>query len=126
MPRQTVTNAALMDELVALQRQIQQRDEPLEGQLNDLGLMLNDLARRVDAMEKTLVQSMAKEAKRDACPFRDEIVLAANNRARISALEAQMKHVEIQIAKWSALGGAIVSGVMTLAARMIEGLQGGR
>lgn len=110
MPRTTVTNKQLMQTLVELRQQIQQRDEPLEARLDEVTVTLTDVVRRMDALER----AWTKEARRDACPFRDDIVSGANNRARIKALEDKAHALEVQMVKAGMYGGAAGGGVIGL------------
>lgn len=110
MPRTTVTNKQLMQTLVELRQQIQQRDEPLEARLDEVTVTLADFGRRMDRLEK----AWTKEARRDACPFRDDIVAAANNRTRLKALEDKAHALEVQMVRAGMYGGAAGSGVIGL------------
>lgn len=110
MPRTTVTNKQLMQTLVELRQQIQQRDEPLEARLDEVTVTLTDWGRRMDRLEK----AWTKEARRDACPFRDDIVAAANNRTRLKALEDKAHALEVQMVRAGMYGGAAGSGVIGL------------
>jgi len=125
MPRTTVTNKQLMQTLVELRQQIQQRDEPLEARLDEVTMTLADVARRMDGLERSVDAAMTKEAKRDTCPFRDEIVSAANNKGRIIALEKGQHAIELQVVKWGAAGGAAISTLVAVADRIIEALRAG-
>ena len=125
MPRTTVTNKQLMQTLVELRQQIQQRDEPLEARLDEVTVTLADVARRQVALEQMVSAALTKEAKRDTCPFRDEIVSAANNKGRIIALEKGQHAIELQVVKWGAAGGAAISTLVAVADRIIEALRTG-
>ena len=125
MPRTTVTNKQLMQTLVELRQQIQQRDEPLEARLDEVTVTLADVARRQVALEQVVSAALTKEAKRDTCPFRDEIVSAANNKGRIIALEKGQHAIELQVVKWGAAGGAAISTLVAVADRIIEALRVG-
>ena len=125
MPRTTVTNKQLMQTLVELRQQIQQRDEPLEARLDEVTVTLADVARRQVALEQMVSAALTKEAKRDTCPFRDEIVSAANNKGRIIALEKGQHAIELQVVKWGAAGGAAISTLVAVADRIIEALRAG-
>ena len=110
MPRTTVTNKQLMQTLVELRQQIQQRDEPLEARLDEVTVALTDVVRRMDALER----AWTKEARRDACPFRDDIVTGANNRARIKTLEDKAHALEVEMVRAGMYGGAAGGGVIGL------------
>ena len=125
MPRTTVTNKQLMQTLIELRQQIQQRDEPLEARLDEVTVTLADVARRQVALEQMVSAALTKEAKRDTCPFRDEIVSAANNKGRIIALEKGQHAIELQVVKWGAAGGAAISTLVAVADRIIEALRAG-
>lgn len=107
----SVRNADIMRAIDALARQVQERDEPLEARLDELTTSLNDLTRRISALEVAL----SKESRRDACPFRDEIVSASNNKERIIKLEDKTHKIELQNARAGVYGGAtgsVVSGII--------------
>ena len=129
MPRTTVTNKQLMQTLVELRQQIQQRDEPLEARLDEVTVTLADVARRMDRLERSVDAAMTKEAKRDTCPFRDEIVAGANKDRRLAAVEKGVEdvrvaihQVELRIAGWGALGGGAISAIVAVADRVLEAL----
>lgn len=108
MARTTVTNAQLMQTLVELRQQIQQRDEPLEAWQDEVTVTLTDVVRRMDGLERSVGAAMTKEAKRDSCPYRDDIVLGTNNRNRIQTVEEKAHALEVRMA-----GGGVV-GLLTL------------
>jgi len=72
-----------------------------------------------------LEATWTKEARRDACPFRDDIVSAANNKRRIESLEKGQHALEIQVVKWGAAGGAVISTIVAIADRLITALTTG-
>lgn len=113
-PRTTVTNAQVLQAIDALSRQVQSRDEPLEAWQSDVSTALADLARRQAAVEQMVSTALTKEAKRDTCPFRDDIVTAANNRNRLKALEDKAHALEVQMVRAGMYGGAAGSGVIGL------------
>jgi len=132
MPRTTVTNKQLMQTLVELRQQIQQRDEPLEARLNEVTVTLTDWGRRQEALEKLVTAALTKEAKRDSCPFRDDIVAGANKERRLSVLEEGYKEikgsvhkVELRIAGWSVLAGGAMTAITALVEKIVEAVQGG-
>ncbi|OPZ82995.1 MAG: hypothetical protein BWY76_02496 [bacterium ADurb.Bin429] len=88
-------------------------------------MTLADVARRQVALEQVVSAALTKEAKRDTCPFRDEIVSAANNKGRIIALEKGQHAIELQVVKWGAAGGAAISTLVAVADRIIEALRAG-
>jgi len=122
MPRTTVTNTQLMGALVELRQQVQARDEPLEARLDEVTVTLTDVVRRMDGLERTVVVATSKDAKADSCPYRDDIVLGANNRGRISALEKGQHALELQVIKWGAAGGAAISTIVAIADRLITAI----
>ena len=132
MPRTTVTNKQLMQTLVELRQQIQQRDEPLEARLDEVTVTLTDWGRRQEALEKLVTAALTKEAKRDSCPFRDDIVAGANKERRLSVLEEGYKEikgsvhkVELRIAGWSVLAGGAMTAITALVEKIVEAVQGG-
>ena len=132
MPRTTVTNKQLMQTLVELRQQIQQRDEPLEARLDEVTVTLTDWGRRQEALEKLVTAALTKEAKRDSCPFRDDIVAGANKERRLSVLEEGYKEikgsvhkVELRIAGWSVLAGGAMTAITALVEKVVEAVQGG-
>ena len=132
MPRTTVTNKQLMQTLVELRQQIQQRDEPLEARLDEVTVTLTDVARRQAALEQMVTAALTKEAKRDSCPFRDDIVAGANKERRLSVLEEGYKEikgsvhkVELRIAGWSVLAGGAMTAITALVEKIVEAVQGG-
>ncbi len=110
MPRTTVTNAQVLQAIDALSRQVQSRDEPLEARLDEVTVTLTDVVRRIDGLEK----AWTKEARRDACPFRDDIVSGANNKGRIITLETKAHELEVQMVRAGMYGGAAGGGVIGL------------
>ena len=124
-PRTTVRNDQILAAIDALSRQLQSRDEPLEARLDEVTMTLADVARRQVALEQVVSAALTKEAKRDTCPFRDEIVSAANNKGRIIALEKGQHAIELQVVKWGAAGGAAISTLVAVADRIIEALRTG-
>lgn len=125
MASTTVTNKQIIQAIDALSRQVQSRDEPLEARLDEVTVTLADVARRQVALEQMVSAALTKEAKRDTCPFRDEIVSAANNKGRIIALEKGQHAIELQVVKWGAAGGAAISTIVAVADRIIEALRAG-
>ena len=132
MPRTTVTNKQLMQTLVELRQQIQQRDEPLEARLDEVTVTLTDVARRQAALEQMVAAALTKEAKRDSCPFRDDIVAGANKERRLSVLEegykeikASVHKVELRIAGWSVLAGGAMTAITALVEKIVEAVLGG-
>jgi len=109
-PRTSVRNDQILAAIDALSRQVQSRDEPLEARLDEVTVTLADFGRRMDRLEK----AWTKEARRDACPFRDDIVAAANNRTRLKALEDKAHALEVQMVRAGMYGGAAGSGVIGL------------
>ena len=109
-PRTTVRNDQILAAIDALSRQVQSRDEPLEARLDEVTMTLADFGRRMDRLEK----AWTKEARRDACPFRDDIVSAANNKGRIIALETKAHALEVQMVRAGMYGGAAGGGVIGL------------
>jgi len=103
MPR-----AQIMQRLAELGQQIQQRDEPLEARLDEMTVTLTDVVRRMDGLERTVVVATSKDAKADSCPYRDDIVLGANNRGRIKTVEEKTHALEVKMA-----GGGVV-GLLTI------------
>ena len=124
-PRTTVRNDQILAAIDALSRQLQSRDEPLEARLDEVTVTLADVARRQVALEQVVSAALTKEAKRDTCPFRDEIVSAANNEGRIITLEKGQHAIELQVVKWGAAGGAAISTLVAVADRIIEALRVG-
>ena len=124
-PRTTVRNDQILAAIDALSRQLQSRDEPLEARLDEVTVTLADVARRQVALEQVVSAALTKEAKRDTCPFRDEIVSAANNKGRIITLEKGQHAIELQVLKWGAAGGAAISTLVAVADRIIEALRVG-
>lgn len=127
MPRTTVTNKQLMQTLVELRQQIQQRDEPLEARLDEVTVTLTDVARRQAALEQMVTAALTKEAKRDSCPFRDDIVAGANKERRLSVLEEGYKEVrgsvhkvELKLAGWSVLAGGAMTAITALVEKVVE------
>ena len=115
MPRASVTNAQLMQTLVEFQRdvrqQIQQRDEPLEARLDEVTVTLTDVVRRMDGLERTVTAGMTKEAKADSCPYRNDIVLGANNRNRIKTVEEKAHALEVRMAAGGVLAVVITAAI---------------
>ena len=109
-PRTTVRNEQILAAIDALSRQVQSRDEPLEARLDEVTVALTDVVRRMDALER----AWTKEARRDACPFRDDIVTGANNRARIKTLEDKAHALEVEMVRAGMYGGAAGGGVIGL------------
>jgi hypothetical protein len=105
----TVTNAQVLAAIDALARQQQQRDEPLEAWQSEVSVTLNELGRRMDGLERTVAASTSKETKRDVCPFRDDIVSAANNKGRIKAVEEKTHALEVKLAAGGLLAVAITA-----------------
>ena len=120
-PRPTVRNEQILTAIAELSRQVQARDEPLEARLDEMTVTLTDVVRRMDGLER----AWTKEARRDACPFRDEIVGAANNKRRIESLEGAVHKVELKIAGWSVLAGGAMTAITALAEKVIEVLRAG-
>ena len=117
-PRTVVTNAQVLQAIDALSRQVQQRDEPLEARLDEVTVTLTDVVRRIDGLERTVAAGMTKEAKADSCPYRDDIVLGANNRGRIKTVEEKTHAMEVKMA-----GGGVV-GLLTLVVIGVGKFQG--
>lgn len=140
-PRTTVRNADILQaidahaqqqqqRIDALSRQVQSRDEPLEARLDEMTVTMMDWGRRQDALEKMVTAALTKEAKRDTCPFRDDIVTGANHKRRIEAVEKGVEEargaihkVELKIAGWSVLGGGAISAIVAVADRIIEAVR---
>lgn len=112
MARTTVTNAQLMQTLVELRQQIQQRDEPLEAWQDEVTVTLTDVVRRMDGLERSVGAAMTKEAKRDSCPYRDDIVLGTNNRNRIQTVEEKAHALEVRMAAGGLLA-VVITAVIT-------------
>ena len=126
-PRPTVRNEQILTAIDALSRQVQARDEPLEARLDEVTVTLTDVVRRIDGLEHAVAAGMAKEAKRDTCPFRDDIVGAANNKERIENLEGfkqtiidRVHSIELQVVKYGIISGGTISAVVAVADRLIE------
>lgn len=124
----SVTNAQVLAAIDALSRQVQQRDEPLEARLDEMTVTLSDFGRRIGGLER----AWTKEARRDACPFRDEIVAGANKERRLSAVEKGLEEargtihsIELKIAGWGVLGGGVISAIVAVADKLIEAAQRG-
>ena len=122
-PRTSVTNSQVLQAIDALSRQVQARDEPLEARLDEVTVTLTDVVRRMDGLER----AWTKEARRDACPFRDEIVSGANNKRRLESLEGfkqtvvdKMHSVELQVVKYGLISGGTISAIVALADKLIE------
>lgn len=113
----TVTNVQLMEALNEIRHQIQQRDEPLEAWQEEVRISLLDLSRRIERLES----AWTKEARRDACPFRDDIISAANNKGRIISLENKSHDLELQMVRAGMYGGAAGGGVIGLLTMLMYG-----
>ena len=131
-PRTTVRNDQILAAIDALSRQVQARDEPLEARLDEVTVTLTDVARRQAALEQMVAAALTKEAKRDSCPFRDDIVAGANKERRLSVLEegykeikASVHKVELRIAGWSVLAGGAMTAITALVEKIVEAVQGG-
>jgi len=131
-PRTTVRNDQILAAIDALSRQVQSRDEPLEAWQSDVSTTLADVARRMDGLERSVGAALTKEAKRDACPFRDEIVAGANKERRLSAVEKGLEEargtihsIELKIAGWGVLGGGVISAIVAVVDKLIEAAQRG-
>jgi len=107
-----VTNAQVLQAISELSRQVQSRDEPLEARLDEMTVTLTDFGHRIDGLERTVAASTSKEAKRDACPFHDDIVSAANNKGRIKAVEEKTHALEVRLAAGGLLA-VMVTAVIT-------------
>jgi len=108
----SVSNAQVLQAISELSRQVQARDEPIEAWQSEVSITLNDLGRRMDGLERSVAASTAKDAKRDACPFRDDIVSAANNKGRIKAVEEKTHALEIRLAAGGLLA-VVVTALVT-------------
>jgi hypothetical protein len=123
MPRTTVTNAQVLQAIDALSRQVQSRDEPLEARLDEVAVAMMDFGRRMDRLEG----AWTKEARRDACPFRDDIVSGANNKRRLENLEGfrqivtdKLHSIELQVVKYGLISGGTISAVVALADKLLD------
>ena len=138
-PRTSVTNSQVLQAIAELSRQVQARDEPLEAQMDEVTIKLGEvergqaaLERGQAALERAFAAAMAKEAKRDTCPFRDDIVGAANNKGRIENLEGfkqtimdKVHSIELQVVKYGIISGGTISAVVAVADRLIEAWRAG-
>lgn len=107
-----VSNAEIMQILVEMRRQIQNRDEPLDERLDQVRCAVMDLGRRMEILEKTVANSLTKEYRRDSCPFRDDIHAASNNKARLANMETKVHRMELDMVRAGMYGGAFGGGVM--------------
>ena len=103
-PRTSVTNSQVLQAIAELSRQVQARDEPLEARLDEMTVTLTDVVRRMDGVERVVAAALTKEAKRDTCPFRDDIVAGANNRKRIQTVEEKAHALEVKMAGGGSAG----------------------
>ena len=106
---------------------MQARDEPLEAQMDEVTIKLGEVERGQAALERAFAAAMAKEAKRDTCPFRDDIVAGANNKRRIENLEGfkqtimdKVHSIELQVVKYGLISGGTISAVVAVADKLIE------
>jgi hypothetical protein len=111
-PRTAVTNAQVLQAIDALSRQVQARDEPLEARLDEVTVTLTDVVRRQAALEQVVTAALTKEAKRDTCPFRDDIVSGANHKRRIEAVENKAHALEVRVAA-GGLFAVLITAVIT-------------
>ena len=133
-PRTSVRNEQILTAIAELSRQVQARDEPLEAQMDEVTVKLGEvergqaaLERGQAALERAFAAAMAKEAKRDTCPFRDDIIAGANKDRRLAVLEDGYKEVwgsvhkvELKLAGWSVLAGGAMTAITALIEKLLE------
>ena len=126
-PRASVTNSQVLQAIDALSRQVQARDEPLEARLDEMTVTLTDWTRRQAALEQVVSAALTKEAKRDTCPFRDDIVAGVNKERRLVLVEQGLEKAwgaihktELKIAGWSVLAGGAMTGITALIEKLLE------
>lgn len=87
----------------------------MQSEMANLRTQMISLTQAVD-------RSCNKETKRDTCPFRDDIVLAANNRARLAATENAIYELKLAMARAGILSGAAGGGIVTVVAGIVYGI----
>ena len=66
-----------------------------------------------EAQTRATEAGFSKEAKRDSCPFRDDIVSSSNNKARLKSVEEALAELKLNLAKSGMLSGAAGGGTVT-------------
>ena len=79
----------------------------IQAQMAALTSQVSDLAHSVDRVT-------SKEYRRDACPFRDEIVSAANNKKNIEINRQSIHQLELTMARAGFMSGAAGGSAVTV------------